>query len=179
MAPILPTVVTRFAPTFGRTGSRRPDRSGSVKARRFPKRRDDWSHPSSVWPPVRHRQAERPCATFDLRHELHGDVAHLTCRLLSEPFYRDSLVELILVLEAPAPIGLDQHIKEKVVATESRRTAVRRALMQSVVTWAAGTVRYLEWQAHETRAAPFYKQLGYRGGPCPQPDYPFFEITFR
>jgi hypothetical protein len=39
-------------------------------------------------------------------------------------------------------------------------------------------VRYLQWQAHESRAAPFYQRLGYQGAPCPQPDYPEFEIDF-
>lgn len=60
----------------------------------------------------------------------------------------------------------------------ARRQGVGRALMQGVVRWATNRVRYLEWQAHETRAAPFYERLGYRGHSCPQPDYPTFEITF-
>lgn len=37
---------------------------------------------------------------------------------------------------------------------------------------------HLEWQAHEQRSAPFYERLGYRGMPCPQPDYPTFVIDF-
>ncbi|WP_234039824.1 hypothetical protein [Micromonospora coerulea] len=40
--------------------------------------------------------------------------------------------------------------------------------------WAAGPVRYLEWQAHHERAAPFYERLGHRGQSCPQPEYPTF-----
>lgn len=61
----------------------------------------------------------------------------------------------------------------------ARGQGLGRALMAAVVAWAEVRVRYLEWQAHETRAAPFYAQLGYRGEPCPQPDYPTFEIDFR
>lgn len=64
------------------------------------------------------------------------------------------------------------------VVEEARRHGTGRALMNHVVDWASSRVRYLEWQAHETRAAPFYERLGYRGERCPQPDYPTFEITF-
>ncbi|WP_375425347.1 GNAT family N-acetyltransferase [uncultured Friedmanniella sp.] len=59
-----------------------------------------------------------------------------------------------------------------------RRQGLGRSLMAAVVDWAGGRVRYLEWQAHETRSAPFYLRLGYRGDPCPQPEYPTFEIDF-
>ncbi|TWJ13046.1 L-amino acid N-acyltransferase YncA [Stackebrandtia albiflava] len=65
------------------------------------------------------------------------------------------------------------------VAEADRRTGAGRALVAAVVEWAATRVRYLEWQAHHARAAPFYERLGYRGDPCPQPDYPHFEIDFR
>ncbi len=44
----------------------------------------------------------------------------------------------------------------------------------AVSDWAAGPVRYLEWQAHHERAAPFYERLGHRGQSCPQPEYPTF-----
>lgn len=64
------------------------------------------------------------------------------------------------------------------VIPERRRTGAGRALMEAVADWASSRVRYLEWQAHHERAAPFYEQLGYRGQPCPQPDYPTFEIEF-
>lgn len=50
--------------------------------------------------------------------------------------------------------------------------------MAAVVDWAGERVRWLEWQGHHERAAPFYERLGYRGQPCPQPDYPTFEIEF-
>ncbi|MDZ5445397.1 hypothetical protein U2F26_22145 [Micromonospora sp. 4G57] len=40
-------------------------------------------------------------------------------------------------------------------------------------------VRYLEWQAHRERAAPFYERLGHRGESCPQPEYPTFILDFR
>ena len=60
-----------------------------------------------------------------------------------------------------------------------RRTGVGRALMHGVTTWAGNRVSYLQWQAHETSAAPFYERIGHRGSPCPQPDFPEFEIDFR
>ena len=50
--------------------------------------------------------------------------------------------------------------------------------MEVVVQWASHRVRYLQWQAHESRSASFYERLGYRGDPCPQPEYSDFEITF-
>lgn len=59
-----------------------------------------------------------------------------------------------------------------------RKQGVGRELMHAVTRWAESRVRYLEWQAHETRAAPFYERLGYAGEPCPQPDYPTFELDF-
>lgn len=64
------------------------------------------------------------------------------------------------------------------VKPEARRTGVGRALMHIVHRWAAVHVRYLEWQAHETTAAPFYERLQYHGEPCPPPEYPYFEVTF-
>ena len=50
--------------------------------------------------------------------------------------------------------------------------------MSAVVDWAATRIHDLEWQAHQERSAPFYESLGYSGLPCPQPDYPTFEIEF-
>ncbi|TDW17831.1 ribosomal protein S18 acetylase RimI-like enzyme [Kribbella kalugense] len=64
------------------------------------------------------------------------------------------------------------------VLPDRRRGGVGRDLMVAVAEWASTRVRYLEWQAHHERAAPFYERLGYRGEPCPQPDYPTFEIEF-
>jgi GNAT superfamily N-acetyltransferase len=64
------------------------------------------------------------------------------------------------------------------VAPDRRRGGVGRALMDGVVEWASTRVRHLEWQGHHEPAAPFYEKLGYRGEPCPQPDYPTFEIDF-
>jgi GNAT superfamily N-acetyltransferase len=64
------------------------------------------------------------------------------------------------------------------VTPTARHTGAGRALVAAVVEWAAGEVRWLEWQAHHERAAPFYEHLGYQGEPCPQPNYPTFEIDF-
>lgn len=64
------------------------------------------------------------------------------------------------------------------VRPDRRRHGVGRALLAAVSDWAAGRVRYLEWQAHRDRAAPFYERLGHRGEPCPQPEYPTFILDF-
>jgi GNAT superfamily N-acetyltransferase len=64
------------------------------------------------------------------------------------------------------------------VSENHRREGIGRTLMQAVESWAARRVSYLHWQAHQERAAPFYERLGYRGDPCPQPDYPEFEVAF-
>jgi GNAT superfamily N-acetyltransferase len=64
------------------------------------------------------------------------------------------------------------------VHPDHRRTGVGRALMSAVTDWASTRVRYLEWQAHHERAAPFYEHLGHHGDPCPQPTYPTFELEF-
>jgi GNAT superfamily N-acetyltransferase len=62
------------------------------------------------------------------------------------------------------------------VVPERRRRGIGLALFLAVKTWAERRgVRYLEWQASRA-AIPFYERLGYTGDPCPQPDYPFFEI---
>ena len=59
-----------------------------------------------------------------------------------------------------------------------RKLSIGTLLFHSVKTWSAhNTVRYLEWQASQA-ALGFYERLGYQGNPCPQPDYPFFEIDF-
>jgi GNAT superfamily N-acetyltransferase len=64
------------------------------------------------------------------------------------------------------------------VVPTHRRTGAGRALVAAVVDWAATQVRWLEWQAHHERAAPFHEHLGYKRLPCPQPDYPTFELEF-
>ncbi|MEJ7744623.1 MAG: GNAT family N-acetyltransferase [Nocardioidaceae bacterium] len=74
--------------------------------------------------------------------------------------------------------GRVARLHDLFVAPEERWTGVGRALMDEAVEWARGRVGYLQWQAHETRSAPFYERLGFRGQPCPQPDYPEFEVTF-
>jgi GNAT superfamily N-acetyltransferase len=64
------------------------------------------------------------------------------------------------------------------VTPDHRRRGIGSALFLAVKTWAERRgVRYLEWQASRA-ALPFYERLGYTGDPCPQPDYPFFEIEF-
>lgn len=53
-----------------------------------------------------------------------------------------------------------------------------RALFDAVRLWAQRSgMRYLEWQA-PLSAVPFYHRLGFDGDPCPQPDFPFYEIDF-
>ncbi len=74
--------------------------------------------------------------------------------------------------------GRVARLHDLFVTPEERWTGVGRALMDEAVEWARGRVGYLQWQAHETRSAPFYERLGFRGQPCPQPDYPEFEVTF-
>jgi GNAT superfamily N-acetyltransferase len=64
------------------------------------------------------------------------------------------------------------------VRPDARKAGVGRLLMEGVVGWASDRVRYLQWQAHQSRAAPFFERLGYHGDPCPQPDYPEFEVRF-
>jgi GNAT superfamily N-acetyltransferase len=64
------------------------------------------------------------------------------------------------------------------VLSNYRKLSIGTILFQSVKTWAAQSkIRYLEWQASQA-ALGFYERLGYQGDPCPQPDYPFFEIDF-
>jgi len=64
------------------------------------------------------------------------------------------------------------------VSPPQRRQRLGAALFLAIKAWAEQRgVRYLEWQASHA-ALPFYERLGYKGDPCPQPDYPFFEIQF-
>jgi GNAT superfamily N-acetyltransferase len=59
-----------------------------------------------------------------------------------------------------------------------RRLGIGATLFHAVKGWAQqGGIRYLEWQASQS-ALGFYQRLGYIGDPCPQPEYPFFEIDF-
>ena len=64
------------------------------------------------------------------------------------------------------------------VVPSARRHGVGSRLMAGVKAWTAERARYLEWQA-STRLAPFYENLGHRGEPCPQPEYPTYVIDFR
>lgn len=74
--------------------------------------------------------------------------------------------------------GRVARLHDLFVDPSARRTGLGAALMQFVVGWASERVRYLQWQAHEHDAAPFYERLGYVGAACPQPEYPEFEIVF-
>lgn len=71
------------------------------------------------------------------------------------------------------------RLHDMYVAAHQRQSGVGRLLMNAVIDWAGKRVSYLQWQAHEAHSAPFYERLGYRGDPCPQPDYPEFEIDFQ
>jgi GNAT superfamily N-acetyltransferase len=74
--------------------------------------------------------------------------------------------------------GRIARLHDVFVRPELRHQGVGRALVAAVEGWAAERVRYLQWQAHGTRAAPFYERLGHHGSPCPQPEYPEFEVDF-
>jgi len=64
------------------------------------------------------------------------------------------------------------------VRPERRGHGIGAAIFCAVREWARQKgVRYLEWQA-SLSAVPFYERLGYTGDPCPQPEYPYFEIDF-
>lgn len=70
------------------------------------------------------------------------------------------------------------RLHDLMVASAARRGGVGRALFEGVKTWVqARGSRYLEWQS-SSQGVGFYERLGLRGDPCPQPDYPFFEIDF-
>lgn len=66
-----------------------------------------------------------------------------------------------------------------IVAENMRRNGIGRNLFESVKKWSQQRgVRWLQWQA-SPKAVAFYEQLGLKGDPCPQPDYPFYEIEFE
>jgi GNAT superfamily N-acetyltransferase len=81
-------------------------------------------------------------------------------------------------LRAPAA-GRIARLHDLYVAPDHRRLGVGRALMVELTSWAAERVAYLQWQAREGEAAAFYEALGHRGDPCPQPEFPEFEIAFK
>lgn len=64
------------------------------------------------------------------------------------------------------------------VLPDHRRAGLGTLLFGAMRGWAEQRgARYLEWQASQS-ALPFYERLGYQGDPCPQPEYPFFEVVF-
>lgn len=72
------------------------------------------------------------------------------------------------------------RLHDLIIAEPERRQGVGTRLLHAAIDWARDRgARYIEWQAHETRAAPFYTKLGYTGVACPQPDYPTFEVELR
>lgn len=60
-----------------------------------------------------------------------------------------------------------------------RRHGHGTSLLDAAKAWTGEHARYLEWQAGQNTSAPFYERLGYRGDPCPQPEYPTFVIDLR
>ncbi|MGM0884996.1 MAG: N-acetyltransferase family protein [Bacillota bacterium] len=65
-----------------------------------------------------------------------------------------------------------------IVAEHLRMNGIGRELFESVKNWSQHRgVRWLQWQA-SPKAIVFYERLGLQGEPCPQPEYPFFEIEF-
>ena len=96
----------------------------------------------------------------------------------------DSLVGYAAVQDIGPHLRAGDHhrtarLHDMFVLDSHRRQGCGRALMQAVEGWARPRVRYLEWQAHEDGAAPFYVRLGYVGLPCPQPEYPTIEVDYR
>ena len=72
------------------------------------------------------------------------------------------------------------RLHDLIVTESERRQGVGTELLDAAIDWARSrAARYVEWQAHETRAAPFYVRLGYTGVACPQPDYPTFEVDLH
>ena len=64
------------------------------------------------------------------------------------------------------------------VAEAFRLRGIGRRLFATARDWAhAHGVLWLQWQS-SPHAVGFYERLGLRGEPCPQPDYPEFEIEF-
>lgn len=138
---------------------------------------DDWS---SFWPMAR-----------DMGTHHHEDLVHARfLQALENPSWAvlvacdsDELMGYASVQDYGSHLrtGDDQRIArlhDLWVNPDCRRQGVGRALVEAVMTWASARVRYVEWQAHEQRSAPFYERLGYHGDPCPQPDYPTFVVDF-
>ncbi len=70
------------------------------------------------------------------------------------------------------------RLHDLMVMGTHRRRGVGRALFGAIQDWVkARGSRYLEWQSSASGIA-FYESLGLKGDPCPQPEYPFFEVDF-
>ena len=141
---------------------------------------DDWP---SVWPMLQDRGVNDG-EPADAVRERYGRLLDDARWNLLGAAAGDELIGYAAVQDyGPTLRGGDDHrsarLHDLYVHPGHRRSGVGRALMAAVCEWAKPRVRYLEWQAHHDRAAPFYERLGYRGDPCPQPEYPTFEVDFR
>ncbi len=116
------------------------------------------------------------------RHRFDAVIADPAWTILVAEF-ADRLLGYAAMQDRGLHLRGDEHrswrLHDMFVRPESRRQGVGRALMWAVPKAASeGGAAHLEWQAHEARSAPFYERLGYKGEPCPQPEYPAFEVTF-
>ncbi len=142
-----------------------------------PAQAGDWAQ---VWPLMQAMGTREPESRVELRYRgAVGDPAW--CLVVAE--LDQELVGYAVAQDYGDHLrgGFDGRVArlhDVFVRPDRRRQGVGGALVEAVRSWAAGRVRYLQWQAHESRAAPFYERLGYRGAPCPQPDYPEFEVDF-
>jgi Sortase and related acyltransferases len=68
--------------------------------------------------------------------------------------------------------GRVARLHDLYVCPDARNAGVGRLLMEGVVRWASDRVRYLQWQAHESRAAPFFERLGSPGAAVPAAGLP-------
>ncbi len=64
------------------------------------------------------------------------------------------------------------------VLESHRRKGLGTLLFHAVADWVKKQgVTWLQWESNYS-GVPFYKKLGYKGDPCPNPQTPFFQIEF-